>query len=102
MRRCQLELGGEQRAELERVRDRDKRPYLRECAAALLKVADGHSARQVALEGLNKPHKPDTVYGWIKKYRSSGLSGLIHKPRGHRGFSPSARPSTGQATPSSP
>ena len=89
MCRRTLSLTVEQRGQLKQTRDRDPRAYLRECAAALLKVADGHSARQVALHGLNKRRKPDTVYGWIEKYQRHGLCGLVHKPRGHRGFSPS-------------
>ena len=36
-----LELKADQRRELERTRDRDKRAYMREYAAALLKIADG-------------------------------------------------------------
>lgn len=40
-KRRTLQLSPEQRAELEATRDRDRRPYLREKAAALLKIADG-------------------------------------------------------------
>jgi hypothetical protein len=64
-----LQLSAEQRAELEQVRDRDRRPYLRECAAALLKVAEGQSAHQVAKTGLHKPRAPDTLYRWLDKYQ---------------------------------
>ena len=39
-----LNLDADQRSQLERIRDHDQRPYLREKAAALLKVADGYSA----------------------------------------------------------
>lgn len=90
MRRRTLDLDPDRRAELERARDRDPRAYLRERAAALLKVADGQPARRVALHGLNRHRKPDTVYGWLGRYESRGLAGLVHKPRGHRGFPPSA------------
>jgi len=91
MRRRALFLTAERRADLERTRDRDHRAYLRECAAALLKIADGQSAHHVARHSLNKCHKPATVYGWMNKYQQQGLAGLIHQARGHRGFSPSAR-----------
>ena len=90
MRQLTLELSTEQRAELERTRDRDHRAYMRECAAALLKVADGQSAHQVANHALNNKRQADTLYRWIRKYKSDGLAGLVHKQRGHRGFSPSA------------
>ncbi|MFC1717067.1 IS630 family transposase, partial [Candidatus Poribacteria bacterium] len=52
----------EQQEELEQIRDTDKRPYMRERAAAMLKIAEGASPRQVALNGLLKPRQPDTVY----------------------------------------
>lgn len=100
MFRRTLQLTPERRAELEQVRDRDRRPYLRECAAALLKVAEGQSAHQVALTGLHKPRAPDTLYRWLNKYQQEGLAGLVHRPRGHRGFSPWARRRTGGGAPS--
>ena len=84
-----LELSSEQRQELEHTRDRDKRAYMREYAAALLKIADGESANHVAQHLLNHKRDPDTLYRWLSKYKSGGLSALVHKARGHRGFSPS-------------
>ncbi len=48
--RKELPLSEEQRAELLIVRDHTYQPYMREGAAALLKVADGQSVRQVALK----------------------------------------------------
>ncbi len=41
--------------ELEHVRDHDADTYMREKAAALLKIAGGQSGRDVALHGLLKP-----------------------------------------------
>jgi len=81
-----------QLAELERARDKHPRPYVRERAAALLKIATGHSGRQVAQHGLLKPRWPDTVYDWVKRYKAAGLPGLLVKPgRGRKpAFSPSA------------
>lgn len=78
-----------QRAELTQARDHDHRAYLRERAAALLKIADGQSVRAVALSGLLRRRAPDTVYLWLNHYQAQGLAGLIQLPRGHRGFSPS-------------
>src|SRR5437764_3231106 len=84
-----LQLSSEQRGELERMRDRDKRAYMREYATALLKIADGQSANHVAQFGLHKKRDPDTLYRWLTKYKQGGLQALVHKQRGHRGFSPS-------------
>ena len=83
-----LVLSSDQRAELEATRDHDRRPYLRECAAALLKVADGQSAHHVARHGLLRPRDPDTLYRWMDVYANLGMAGLVHQPRGHRGHSP--------------
>jgi hypothetical protein len=84
-----VSLTPEARAELEQTRDRDRRPYLRERAAALLKVADGRPAYLVARHDLHKPRHPDTVYDWLDRYEADGLAGLVQHPRRHRGFSPS-------------
>jgi hypothetical protein len=84
-----LSLTLEQRQELELTRDRDKRAYMRERAAALLKIADSYSARQVALGGLHKRRDPDTVYAWLNRYERAGLKGLEQLARAQRGFSPS-------------
>ena len=93
MYRLTLELTDGQRAELERARARDPRAYLRERAAALLRVAGGASPHAVAAGGLGllKPRDPDTVYGWLGRYRAGGLPALAHLPRGRRGLSPSGR-----------
>ena len=88
-----LELSAEQRAELEDLRDHSRLPYLRERAAALLKVADGMPPREVARHGLLRPRDSDTIYRWLGRYRTQGLAGLpIRKGRGRKpAFSPSAR-----------
>ena len=90
MRARTLALTDAQRAELEAARDRDPRPYLRERAAALLKVAAGQSLRRVALHGLHRPRQPKTLGRWLAAYARGGLAGLVQRPRGHRGFSPPA------------
>lgn len=88
-----LELSDEQRAELQRARDRHPKAHMREKAAALLKVADGQSPHAVAKQGLLKGRDPDTVYRWLDRYEAGGLEGLLVKPgRGRTAvFSPSAR-----------
>jgi hypothetical protein len=94
MPRRTLTLTEAQRAELRQTRDHDRRPYLREMAGALLKIADGHSPCWVAQHGLLRRRAPDTVYRWLNQYLAGGLAALVHKPRGHRGFSPSASRAT--------
>jgi transposase len=87
-----IELTVEQRQELEEKRDKHKKPYVRERAAAILKIADGMSGRSVALFGLLKQRDPDTVYGWFHRYNAEGLAGLqVRSGRGRKpAFSPSA------------
>ena len=70
----------EQQEQLEQIRDTDQRPYMRERAAAMLKLAEGASPRQVALNGLLNPRNPDTVYGWFHRYQQEGIPGLPVKP----------------------
>src|SRR5690348_12814759 len=76
MPRRTLSLTPDQRRELERVRDRDRRPYLREMAAGLLKIADGMAPYAVARQGLHRRRKPETVYRWLRKYHHGGVSAL--------------------------
>ena len=88
-----LVLTAEQRQELEALRDRGPVSYLRERAAALLKMAGGESGRQVALTGGLKRHHPDTVYEWYRRYQVDGVAGLRIRPG--RGRKPSFSPSRG-------
>ena len=65
-----------ERQTLEELRDHGPKPYLRERAAALLKVDDGMAPARVAREGLLRPRKPDTVYAWLDRFSMHGLAGL--------------------------
>jgi hypothetical protein len=100
-KRYRIDLTPEQRRALERVRDTHPRPYLRERAAAILKVADGQSARQVAKHGLLQRRDKSTVCSWVRQYLAEGLEGLKVKPgRGRKpAFSPSARHPAGSRRP---
>ena len=85
-----VQLTDEERIQLERIRDTDPHPYVRERAAALLKMADGHSAREVAYHGLLKPRYHETPSGWWRRFLAEGAQGLhIHPGRGRK---PSAPP----------
>ncbi len=81
-----LGLTEEQIAELEFARRRHPKPYVRERAAAILKVSAGNSIRQVALKGLLRRRRPETVREWINRYLAEGLAGLLIRPG--RGVSP--------------
>jgi hypothetical protein len=77
-------LSWEHRRELQDARDHDRRPYVRERCAALLKIADGQTAHAVASHGLLKVRDPDTVYAWLDYYQVGGLAGLVaHAPGGY-------------------
>jgi hypothetical protein len=86
----QLELSTSEREELEGVRRHDARPYMREKAAALLKIADGQTASQVAEHGLLQTHDPDIIYRWLKRWQTEGVAGwVVKKGRGRKAaFSP--------------
>lgn len=85
-----LKLSAADEAELIRLRDHSPRPYLRERAAALLKVASGLSAKEVAARGLLRPRREETVAGWVHAYRDGGADRLVVGPgRGRKpAFSP--------------
>lgn len=71
--------------ELESVRHQHPKPYMRERAAAVLKVARGASVTEVAEWGLLIRHEPETVRGWIDQYLHHGLDGWqIRAGRGRK------------------
>ena len=90
-RRVELILSQSQVDELVAMRDHHPKPYMRERAAAVLKVAEGQSGRQVAMRGLLRTRDKDTVYRWMRRYRAEGIKGLELRPgRGRKpAFSPS-------------
>jgi transposase len=91
-----LPLTAAERAQLADARDHHTKPYVRERAAALLKVAAGQSVRMVARAGCLKPRDPEAVGGWVRRFRQGGVAGLAVRPgRGRKpAFSPSARPAS--------
>ncbi len=92
MSRCSaIELSDSERQDLERIRNHSPRPYMRERAAAILKMADGLTAKFIAEFGLLKPHDPDTLGDWRHRFLEEGVAGLKIKPgRGRKpAFSPS-------------
>lgn len=79
-KRIRVELTGTQREELERVRAEHAQAYMRERAAAVLKVAEGATLTEVGERGLLKRHEPETVGDWIKVYLAQGSAGWRVKP----------------------
>lgn len=79
-KRIQVRLSEDQQHELEQARDHHAKAYVRERAAAILKVAQGATLTEVGEHGLHRRHEPETVHGWINQYVASGLSGLMVKP----------------------
>jgi hypothetical protein len=74
-----------QRQTLEAMRDYHQKPYLREKAAAILKIEAGHSVRWVAQKGLLKQRNWKTVVGWLNDYVDNGLGSLyIASGRGRK------------------
>ncbi len=91
--RREVRLTVEQQDELTRVVHRDPKAYRRERASAILQVAAGEVASQVAASGLLVRRDPDTVYGWLDRYEEHGRDGLtIAAGRGRKpaAFPPSA------------
>lgn len=77
-----LTLTEAQRAELIYHRDHDKKIYMRERCAAMLKIAEGKTAHWVARNGLLKGRDPDTIYAWLNIYESQGIAGLLKRTQG--------------------
>ena len=78
-KRHTLALTDEQKDALRELRDNGKPAYLRERAAAMLKITAGMSPHKVAMTGLLKKRKPDTVYTWLSRFREHGIPGLFQK-----------------------
>lgn len=84
-KRIRISLSESQRDELKKVRDSHPKPYMRERASAVLKVADGEIVRAVAEHQLLKRHEPETVSIWIRSYLEQGLAGWeIKSGRGRK------------------
>jgi len=85
-----IELSEEQKQELQKTRDHAHEAYLRERAAAILKVGAGQTITEVAAQGLLKSRKHETLRDWLKRYLEEGLKGLkIKTGRGRKAaFSP--------------
>lgn len=91
-KRLTITLSQEQHDELRQARDHHAKAYVREKAAALLKMADEQlPALEVARSRLLKRRDDNTVRDWWHRYQHGGLTALlVQKGRGRRpAFSPS-------------
>ena len=75
----------QQRLTLAEARDHHPKPYVRERAAAVLKIDAGGYFQEVARHGLLKQHAPNSVSDWYHRYLERGIAGLfIGKGRGRK------------------
>lgn len=90
----QVSLQDAQERELTWARSHHAKAYVRERAAAILKVAAGTSMRQVAANRLLQRRTEEAVSQWIDRSLAEGLTGLlVRKGRGRKpAFSPCACP----------
>ena len=72
-----ISLTAEQSSELAQARDHSDKPYVRERACAILKIASKMSGRQVAQQGLLKKRRKDTVYEWVHRYQAEGILNFV-------------------------
>jgi len=79
-----------ERITLEELRDHHPKAYMRERAAALLKIEAGSTIHAVAQVGLLKQRQWETVASWVRQYEQAGLGGLYQ--RAGRGRKPSFPP----------
>lgn len=86
-----LTLSDAQRTDLIQLRDHAAKPYHRERAAALLKLADGLPIQDVAARGLLRRRSRHTVARWLNRYLTGGIAALtVRTGRGRKpAFSPS-------------
>ncbi len=80
MKQLHLPLSPEVTADLERLRRHATKPYLRERATAVLKVAAGTPAAVVARTLLYVPRRPGTVRKWCHAVGKHGAAGLLIEP----------------------
>ena len=77
-KRLDITLSTEQRTELLEARDHHPKAYVREKAAAILKIAEEHlSALEVAEHRLLSRRDDNTVRSWLRLYVHGGLADLL-------------------------
>lgn len=90
-KRLDITLSNSQRTELLEEPDHHPKAYVREKAAAILKLAEDHlPAVEVAAHRLLKRRDDNTVRSWLRRYLQGGLADLlVQRGRGRKpAFSP--------------
>jgi len=72
-------LSEQQYAELAKIRDHHAVPYIRQRAAAIIKVSEGVSMTKVGRYGLLRKVRHETISEWIDRYEQEGIPGLYVK-----------------------
>lgn len=86
------QMTNEQKTELEDVLCHSTKPYLRERASAILKLAQAQTVSDIAASGLLRKRHRETVSDWFYRFQSDGIKGLEIKAG--RGRKPAFFPST--------
>lgn len=88
--RLQIDLSAEQKAQLQAWTKNPPKPHLRARAWAILLVAGGKAAYQVAQDRRVRVHRI-TVAEWVARFQQEGIAGLKTRPGQGRkpAFSPS-------------
>lgn len=74
-----LTLTADDRSLLQATVNSHPKAYVRQRAAALLKIADGDSVNHVAHHALLRRFRAPTVSTWLKRYQADGFAGLFIK-----------------------
>jgi transposase len=84
-------LGEDNFKKLNDILHNSPKPYLRERAAAILKLAQAQTVSEIAASGLLRKRHHETVSRWFYRFQAEGIKGLENKPGTGRkpAFSPS-------------
>lgn len=85
-----VDLAPEERDRLDRIVKTHELAYMRERAAAILKLDWGRTVPWIAEHGLLQRRDEGSVRGWVHRYKEEGIDGLfIREGRGRKpAFSP--------------
>lgn len=72
-------LTDDQFQELTEISKNSPKPYLRERASAILKLAKGQTASAIAADGLLRQRCYETVCEWFHRFQTDGIQGLVMK-----------------------
>lgn len=85
-----LTLNPDEHSLLQKLVNSHPKPYVRQRASALLKIAEGYSVNKVARHLLLRRFRQETVSCWLKRFQGEGFDGLFIKSG--RGRKPAFQP----------